>query len=402
MFKKKSKTHKLSFFLFAYWHDPRWSKFVGATVKIWDLAHNLSQLRHQVVIFLPKYGFTEKRLPFRVVEIPLVDFPFIRSLSFSINLIFIFLFNFIKYPLDVVYVRRGISLVPLFFSKLRKSILIFEINDDPYRKSQSPGSKWIKNLRFFYTTKSDELFLKACHLGIVITEEIKDKVLAKIPFIDKKLIVLPSGSNLSHLIPLDRHKCRLALKFDKNIKCIGFVGSLLSYQGINVLIEAAPYILNHYPSCIFLIIGDGPMKEVWIRKAEKEGVIDSFRFFGEILYQDLPRYIGTMDVCVAPFLSSVGLSSPVKIFDYLACGRPVVASHIHGTTNIFADSGAIIFVPPEDPKVLGKTIVDLLHDENKTKKMGDKGRSFMEANYDRSAIAKRISDKVSLILGKNI
>ena len=45
------------FFIFAYWHDPRWKQYVGATVKIWDLANNLDNLGHEVYLFLPKYDF---------------------------------------------------------------------------------------------------------------------------------------------------------------------------------------------------------------------------------------------------------------------------------------------------------------------------------------------------------
>ncbi|MCP4681815.1 MAG: glycosyltransferase family 4 protein, partial [Desulfobacterales bacterium] len=102
--------------------------------------------------------------------------------------------------------------------------------------------------------------------------------------------------------------------------------------------------------------------------------------------------------CVAPFLPSAGLRSPVKIFDYMACGRPVVASRIAGTTDIFADSGAIRLVPAGDSKMLANGINELLSNREEAKKMGEKGRAFILEKYDRRIIAKRISDEALLFI----
>ena len=74
MSKYKSKK-KITFFLFAYWHDPRWKGFVGATVKIWDFAQNLASFGHDVVLFLPGYKIRRSRLAFKLVEILLDERP---------------------------------------------------------------------------------------------------------------------------------------------------------------------------------------------------------------------------------------------------------------------------------------------------------------------------------------
>jgi glycosyltransferase involved in cell wall biosynthesis len=312
------------------------------------------------------------------------------------------MFLFIRCPIDSVYVRRGISLVPLFFAKLRGTVLMYEVNDDPYRATQNPEVKSISNLRYSLSVKTDELFLRVCDLGFVITEEIKRKILERIPDLAKTLLVTPSGSNLSLFLPLNKHKCRSMLGLDVNNDYICFVGSLLIYQGIDVLIEAAPYTLKNHPSALFLIIGEGPMRQTLEQKVEEKALEGAFRFLGEIPYEKLPKFVGAADVCVAPFLSSVGLSSPVKIFDYLACGRPVVASHICGTTDIFADSDAVKLVPPEDPGLLSRAISELLEDKEIAKGMGQKGRRFMEDNFDRRFIAERIMRELEKVISKRM
>jgi hypothetical protein len=82
--------NRSTFLLVAYWHDPRWNKFVGATIKIWDLAHNLSSLGHNVVLFLPKYHFNRQNLPFKIIEVPFINLPILRLISFNL-LLFLFL-----------------------------------------------------------------------------------------------------------------------------------------------------------------------------------------------------------------------------------------------------------------------------------------------------------------------
>ena len=124
----------MTYYLFAYWHDYRWTKFVGASVKIWDLAQNLSALGNTVVLFLPKYHFNAINLPFKVVEIPIINKHLLRFLSFNLFLIFYLIYYFAKDRPEIIYVRRMNSIVPIIFAKLTKTLFFYEVNDDHYNK----------------------------------------------------------------------------------------------------------------------------------------------------------------------------------------------------------------------------------------------------------------------------
>jgi glycosyltransferase involved in cell wall biosynthesis len=132
------------------------------------------------------------------------------------------------------------------------------------------------------------------------------------------------------------------------------------------------------------------MKDSWIKRAAARDVGDRFHFVGEVDYEEVPVWLGAMDVCVAPFLRSAGLRSPVKLFDYMACGRPVVASKIEGTTDIFERCSGMILIPPEDTGVLSENILALLEAPKRSEKMGAEGRAFVAAMYDRASFARRI------------
>lgn len=388
----------LTFHLFAYWHDPQWKGMVGPTVKIWDLGESLTRLGHHVVVFLPKCGLGSKGQPFKVVEVPLLDLPLMHTLSYSINLSLFLAFLHLRPEPDVVYARRGVSLIPLFYAKVKKAILIYEVNDDPYGFA---GCSPIVAMRSLLSVHTDEFYLRKCDIGTVITEQIMRKICQRNASISQgKLLLNPSGSNLSLIKPLDRSECRSALGLDPSLRYIGFIGSLLRHQGIETLIHAAPRILEHHPRTRFLIIGEGPLKRQWTEESQETGVGYAFLFTGQIAYESIALYLGATDVCVAPYTNSAGLRSPVKIFDYLAAGRPVVASFLTGTTDFFAESGGVQLIPPENPEALAGEIIILLSDANRAHEMGHKGRRYVEGRFDRAQLAEKISDTARTFLHK--
>ena len=118
----------------------------------------------------------------------------------------------------------------------------------------------------------------------------------------------------------------------------------------------------------------------------------AFLFTGEIEYNETPVWINAMDICTAPYMRTAGFRSPVKIFDYLACARPVIASRIPGTTDIFEGSGAVRLVEPEDKDELAAAIKDILSNEETAREMGLKGRALVEGQYDRKLVAQKLND----------
>ena len=93
-----------------------------------------------------------------------------------------------------------------------------------------------------------------------------------------------------------------------------------------------------------------------------------------------------MDICVAPHRKDTNQASPVKIFDYMACGRPIVASDIEVVREITQRSGCAVLVPPEQPRELAQAILFLIGGRERREEMGEKGRNYAVHNFDRSKI----------------
>lgn len=378
---------------FAYWHDKGWKGFVGATVKIWDLAHNMARLGHDIILFLPKYKLPASSLPFRLVRIPFLDFPMLRSLSFSFLLTLSLLLNSSIARPDAVYIRRGISLIPAVFAKLKKSFLIYEVNDDPYAQDSAQSMGFLSRLERWLSIKTDEIALSWCDAAFVITEQIGDKITRRHPRIQSaKIHIVPSGTNTDLYHPMEKGRCRSILHLEPSRTYIGFMGSLLEHQGVQVLIDAASRVVHSFPNACFVVIGEGPLKDRWRQYANNRSLQRYFLFTGEIEYKETPVWINAMDICTAPYMRTAGWRSPVKIFDYLACARPVIASRIPGTTDIFEESGAVRMVEPENEDELAAAIEDILSNEETALEMGLKGRALVEGQYDRKRAAQKLND----------
>lgn len=385
------KKQKMNFFIFAYWHDPKWRHFVGASVKIWDLAVNLHQLGHRVVMFLPKCGFQGLNPPFSIIEIPIINLPGMRAFSFNFFLVLRLISFYVNSRPDVVYLRRTNTIVPLIFARLTRALFFFEVNDDPYRNLYINRniSSFIRNK---LSIRLDLLNLKLSDRIYIISREIMEKISKLNPFIDSsKFTLMPSGANTDVFFPIPRSEAVKAAGLDSEKEYVGFVGTMLCHQGIDVLIQAAAEIINQRPECRFLVIGEGPMRRKWQEWVERIGLGRVFLFTGQISYRHLPAWINAMDVCVAPYSAHAGFRSPVKIFDYLACGKPVVASRIMGTTDMFSDIPSVFLVTPECPKELCQATVALLKDPIFREDIGRYGRQWITANYSRLRLAEHIA-----------
>jgi len=267
------------FFLFAYWYDPRWRLFVGASVKIRDLARNLADMGHQVTLFLPKYGFPKTGLPFNIIEVPLLNVPGLRSISFNMFLFFYLLRYWRSLRPDVVYLRRTSLIAPLLYAKLRRARFFFEVNDDPFVKQREEGGLMKYRLRSFLSEFLDRVNLYMADRCFVISQAVIDKIKIRMPAVSSgKMVVMPSGANTDLMRQMEKQDMCHEIGLDSSNRYVGFVGTLLAHQGLGFLVEAGWSIIHAVPEARFLIIGDGPIKKALMAQVEEMKLETFFSF----------------------------------------------------------------------------------------------------------------------------
>ena len=143
---------------------------------------------------------------------------------------------------------------------------------------------------------------------------------------------------------------------------VGFTGSLKAWHGTDVLIDAVAR-LSHRADAHLLIVGDGPDRAALLDRALQSGIPDRVTVTGWVPHARLPGLIARMDVAVAPYPASQNhYFSPLKLFEYLAMGRPVVASAIGQTAALLAPSAAGVLVRAGDSGELTEALLRIAVD----------------------------------------
>ncbi|MFC1559023.1 glycosyltransferase family 4 protein [Gemmatimonadota bacterium] len=365
----------------AYWHDPRFSRKQGGLIRMFELADNLTRGGHEIQLFLPRLGYPREQTIAEVIQIPFIGLSFIRPLSFQVACNLALFFRMSR-RIDAVYVRQMNSCLPLLIARIFRVTCIYELSNDPFLAYEKLGI-----IRRTFEKFMDRSSIRLANKVVVLSEWSKERLsrLGGVPA--PKIAVMPSGADLDLFRPMDKTECRTNLKLDPSLLYIGFIGSFHVDQGIDYLIDAAPSILSRNNDVRFLLVGDGPASGPWRKKVEELRLGEVFIFSGLVNYRSVPEYIGAMDICVAPHSPSTNQASPVKLFDYMACRRPIVASNIEVVRQIVEECGCAILVEPADTDALADGIITLLDDEGMRDSMADRGLRHVVDNYNRKKAA---------------
>jgi glycosyltransferase involved in cell wall biosynthesis len=202
--------------------------------------------------------------------------------------------------------------------------------------------------------------------------------------------VLPNGVDAARFVarPEAAPRLRAELALGDG-PVIGFVGSLKSWHGTEVLIDAFAGLAATRPAARLLVVGDGPMAEALRAQAERLGVAAAVRFTGAVEHAQVADTIAAMDVTAAPYLPSEDFYfSPIKIYEYLAAGKPVVASRL-GQIGALADAGLVDAVAPGDVQALQRGLEAVLAAPEAAATRAARGRDWVFRERTWAANARR-------------
>lgn len=390
----------MRYFLLNYAYEEGIRVDTGGYRKVWELSRHLCNAGHDAWVFIPEKERPEAEAPAPFVSYPVIEARILRPISAYFMLFWKPLLHARRHRPDYIYLRTAPTILPILLARLTGARLILEINGDSALEQRGLMAGIRRDTIHFLRVKlicmAEKMNARAAKVVIVLTEGLRKMVIGRYSVPEGKVVVVPSGTNTEHCRPMDRRECRALLQLDNDRMYVSFIGVLYAHQGIDCLIEAAPDVLKTHPDTVFMIGGGGPMKEVWQNTVRERDLQTAFRFPGVVPYKQLPIFLGAADICVAPFAGNRGEISPLKLFDYMACGRPVVSSDLPSIRTLIEESGAILAVPPDNSRALATAIVDLLSDAGKREKFGQAGRVYVESRHSWAAIARRTVDVIEM------
>jgi glycosyltransferase involved in cell wall biosynthesis len=228
-----------------------------------------------------------------------------------------------------------------------------------YTRLEKTAARWSDLL----ISVNNEDRLEAVNTGIVRSE---------------KIITICNGIDTSPFNrSFDRFKKRRELGIGNEELLVGTVARLAPQKAPLDFVAAALHLLSRRPDTKFIMVGDGPLRnlvETFIRKSRQA---DRILVCGH--RTDVPELLAAMDIFV---LTSLWEGMPISILEAMAMAKPVVATDIKGSREVVRDGETGYLVPPRDPVAVGEAVLRMAGRAEAAKVMGGNGRRLVEEVFN--------------------
>lgn len=202
-----------------------------------------------------------------------------------------------------------------------------------------------------------------------------------------KVHVVPNGVNAERFHP---HVPPL-LPRDPRSFVVGFVGTLKPWHGLSSLASAFGELRRRYPECRLVVGGDGPERETLASALESEGALEATTLVGSVSPADVPGLLTSLDAAVAPYPAVDDFYfSPLKIYEYMAAGLPVVASAIGQIPEIITHGVTGLLCPPGDSACFAQALAELHESPELRQRLGGSARESILREHTWKRVADRI------------
>jgi glycosyltransferase involved in cell wall biosynthesis len=267
---------------------------------------------------------------------------------------------------EVLYSREWLFfLFWLPWRWLRKRTLVLEEHTFPHRGG------WGARLHLAVSRRADKL--------VVITHRLKELYIAAgIPA--EQVLVAPDGVDLARFEPpADRAEAREQLGLPVEAKIICYTGHLFEWKGVYVLVDAA----LHLSDVLILIVGGMVEDQERLRAYITEQSIENVRLIGHVPPTEVSRFLYVADVLVLPNSGREPMSreytSPLKLFEYMASGTPIVATDLPAAREIMRNGENAVLVAPDSAEALAQGIEQVLRAPEQSWQLAARARKDVTA-----------------------
>jgi glycosyltransferase involved in cell wall biosynthesis len=226
---------------------------------------------------------------------------------------------------------------------------------------------------------------------LAVTPQIKQLLVdvARVPA--ERIAVISNGVDLDFFHPLPRAEAIARLELDPECRYVVFCGGFNPWSDFDTMLEAFATVLQTRPEVRLLLVGDGPERELIERRAQELAVADTLTITGMIAERERVRdYLAAATVTLLAYREdkvTQTSASPIKLTEYLAAGRAVVAVQIPGVRELVDEPGAGIVIRGE-PGAMSEAILELMQD-GRADRCGLAGRRLAEERLSWSSVIER-------------
>ena len=292
-------------------------------------------------------------------------------------------------PFDVAHFRSLWSGLPLTLLAPDLGFkTVFEANslvsvELPFHYPPLRASATLDKIRRF------ELETLARADAIVCVSRVTKGYLASLGATSKRIEVIPNG------VDVEAFAAAPAPPRDGCEPVLLYLGTLADWQGIGTIVEALPRVLAHR-SVRLRVVGRGRSRQRkdLAKRVRKLGLEAHVSVEPGVPHHEVPAVIASADLCLAPLAYNernvVQGCCPLKVLEYLACGRPVVASNLPVVRELVREGRDALLVAPDAPEALAAAVLRLLEDPRLAARLGARGQRRVREAFTWKRAQKRL------------
>ena len=301
---------------------------------------------------------------------------------------------------DLIFVRDDVfdGLIATYIKRRYKVPFVFALSNPleqewQYLKIEPKEPKLVYYLIARFNKFVATHLLREADLIIPISKWLKGH-LASQGFPELKIMPFSEGIDIEAFRHQDGKGVRGKYHLS-NSKVIIYLGTLGKGRRMSVLIQAFSVVKKRKDGVKLLIVGEGDDEGNLKKLTNELGIRDDVIFTGQVPQTEVPDFIAAADIGISPVppVSFYKLSSPIKIFEYRAMGKPVVANEeIPEHKEVLEQSGGGILVSFTS-EAFADAIIELLDSPEKAKEMGRRGREWVVKNRTYEILARQVEER---------
>lgn len=263
------------------------------------------------------------------------------------------------------------------------------------------GGRPLRGLRARVATWEAQFTYRVAKKIICVSEPAKRHLVETWKVDPAKIVVMPNGVDIDLFHPgYDPTQIRLELNLG-NSPVVGFVGGFQHWHGLDRLVKGFAQVLAEFPCAKLLLVGDGRARGEVQEKVAELGLAESVVITGLIPQDRVPEMLSAIDVAVLPYprLPKELWFSPLKLYEYLAAGKAVVASRDGQIAEVVRDGDNGLLVEPGNTDALAKAMIRLLNDPAERERLGGNARRQAVEHHSWDHYIRRLEETYWKALG---
>jgi glycosyltransferase involved in cell wall biosynthesis len=296
-----------------------------------------------------------------------------------------------------LYVRDAVCAAWLASLRpLHGACVIYEVHDleaaHPSKANRWPSGLWSRLLPWL-----DQMALTRSHRLVSLTDTFRKWAGEQRVRNPRDIAVIPDAYDASLYRPTDPAAARTGLDLPHDAFIVGYAGLTFAYRRIDLLVEAFARFSVNCPSALLLLVGGRPQEVEEIRaQAGDLGISDKVLTTGQVDPARAALYMAASDVLAIPDTVTGMTASPLKLFEYMASGKPIVLKDMPALREILDDTSGLFF-PEGDVDALARALAALYDDPDMARTLGQAALARSEG-YTYRARAERIAEVVKSCL----